>query len=306
MKTALVPLAILFLISTTILSQAQNQSNSQNTAAPQANAQPQHQSPTQAPSASQPQAQTQLQTQNSSQSKGQQPAQPQAQSTSQAQNQAEYEPVAEQDRIEESGHVLKEVMDNPDKGIPKNVLNSAKCVIVIPSMKKAAFLLGANYGRGVMTCRTGQKFGGPWSPPIMMATGGASAGLQVGGQATDYVVLVMNDGAARNLLGGTKVKLGAGASVTAGPVGNKAEAATQGKLRSEMVSYSHTHGLFAGASLSGANLRPDSGGNYNFYGQELSGQDIVDGKVKMPPEAKQLIVALPKTESVAEARNDNR
>jgi lipid-binding SYLF domain-containing protein len=136
----------------------------------------------------------------------------------------------ERERVKESGEVLKQILDAPDKGIPKSVLDGSKCVIVLPSVKKMAVGIGGSYGRGVMTCRTGSDYKGPWSAPIMMASSGGSVGFQIGGQATDFVIIVMNDGGAKSLLN-SKVKLGADASVAAGPVGRTAEASTNARVR---------------------------------------------------------------------------
>ena len=204
----------------------------------------------------------------------------------------------ERDRVKDSGQVLKEILDAPDKGIPESVMNGSKCVIVLPSVKKAAFVIGASYGRGVMTCRTGDDYKGPWSAPIMMASSGGSIGFQIGGQATDFVIIVMNDAGARSLLN-SKVKLGADASVAAGPVGRTAEASTNGRMQAQMLSYSRSQGIFGGVSLSGSTLRPDGDANENLYGQKVTPQEIIAGKVPMPPEAQQLIADLQKSQSAS-------
>jgi SH3 domain-containing YSC84-like protein 1 len=161
----------------------------------------------------------------------------------------------EQERVRESGNVMKELVDSPS-GVPISVLNKAECVIVLPAVKKAGFIVGASYGRGVMTCRRGENFNGRWSAPTMMQSMGGSFGLQAGGQATDFVVLVMNDKGARALMKG-KAKLGADASIAAGPVGRDAEASTNAAMSAEMLSYSRAQGVFAGVSLSGTSLGPD-------------------------------------------------
>jgi lipid-binding SYLF domain-containing protein len=198
----------------------------------------------------------------------------------------------EKERVKESGQVLKEIMDAPDKGIPGSVLDGSKCVIVIPNMKKAGFVVGASYGRGVMTCRQGADFKGPWSPPVMMASSGGSFGLQVGGESTDFVILVLNDGGARAMMK-NKLKLGADASIAAGPVGRTAEASTSGTMKAQMLSYSRSQGVFGGVSLSGATLRPDGDANKNLYGEKVSAEQIVSGQgVTAPPEAQQLIDTL--------------
>lgn len=198
----------------------------------------------------------------------------------------------EKERIKDSGNVLKEILDAPDKGIPGSVLDGAKCVIVIPNMKKAGLVVGAQYGRGVMTCRSGDDFKGPWSPPVMMASSGGSFGLQIGAQSTDFVILVLNDSGARAMMK-NKVKLGADASVAAGPVGRTAEASTSGTMKAQMLSYSRSQGVFGGVSLSGATLRPDGDANKNLYGEKVSAEQIVASQgVTMPDEAKTLVDAL--------------
>jgi lipid-binding SYLF domain-containing protein len=197
----------------------------------------------------------------------------------------------ERERVKESGDVLKEILDMPDKGVPLSVLRDSKCVIVMPSVKKLALGIGATYGRGVMTCRTGDDYKGPWSPPIMMASSGGNIGFQVGGEATDFVIIAMNDQGAKSLVS-NKVKLGADASVAAGPVGRTAEASTNASMKAQMLSYSRSRGVFGGVSLSGATLRPDGGANENLYGRKVTPQEIMAGKVTMPPEAEKLIGAL--------------
>jgi SH3 domain-containing YSC84-like protein 1 len=194
----------------------------------------------------------------------------------------------EKDRIKESNDVLKDILNAPDKGVPLSVLDGTKCVITIPSVKKAAFIIGGSYGRGVMSCRTGDDFKGPWSDPIMMATESGSVGFQIGGEGTDFVILVLNDDGARAIMK-SKVKLGADASIAAGPVGRTTEAATTGNMRAQMLSYSRSHGAFAGVSLSGASLRVDGDANKNLYGEKVSPQQIMKGEVTMPEAAKPLI-----------------
>lgn len=194
----------------------------------------------------------------------------------------------EEQRVTDSGQVLKEILDMPDKGIPKSVLDGSKCVIVLPSVKKVAIGIGGSYGRGVMSCRTGDDYKGPWSAPIMMASSGGSVGFQIGGQETDFVIIVMNDQGARSLLN-NKVKLGADASVAAGPVGRTAEASTNASMKAEMLSYSRSRGVFGGVSLSGATLRPDGDANKSLYGKEVSSEEIIAGKVSAPASASQLI-----------------
>jgi lipid-binding SYLF domain-containing protein len=204
----------------------------------------------------------------------------------------------ERERVKDSGQVLKEILDMPDKSIPKSVLDGSKCVIILPSVKKVAFGIGASYGRGVMTCRTGADYKGPWSAPIMMASSGGNIGFQIGGQATDFVILVMNDGGAKSLLN-NKVKLGADASVAAGPVGRTAEASTNARMEAQMLSYSRSRGVFGGVSLSGSTLRPDGDANENLYGHKVTAEEIIAGKVPMPSEAQQLIVDLQKSQSAS-------
>jgi SH3 domain-containing YSC84-like protein 1 len=178
------------------------------------------------------------------------------------------EDVKEQDRVTQSGNVLKG-LTNAASGIPINVLQKSECVIILPSVKKAGFIVGASYGRGVMTCCSGANFTGHWSAPTMMQSAGGSFGLQAGGQSTDFVILVVNDQGARALLKG-KLKLSADASIAAGPLGRDSEASTNGAMNAEMLSYSRAQGVFAGVSLAGATLGPDSGANENLYGKNLS------------------------------------
>src|SRR6201987_4814872 len=199
----------------------------------------------------------------------------------------------EQKRLEACGQVFKEIMDIPD-GIPKELLNKAECVIVIPTVLKFAIGVGGSFGRGAITCRTGEHFTGPWSAPALFALEGGNIGFQLGGQATDFVLLVMNPKGAESLMG-SKVKLGADASAAAGPKGRTAEAATDVVMKAEILSYSRSKGLFAGVSLEGSTLRSDGSANENLYGQKLSAKDIIrDRKVKAPPAAQQLISLLNK------------
>src|SRR4051812_3591397 len=193
-------------------------------------------------------------------------------------------------RVKASGDVLKELLNGPS-GIPLSVLNKAECVIVLPSVKKGGFLVAASYGRGLMSCRSGKNFDGEWSPPVMMQSSGGSFGLQAGGQATDFVVLVMNDKGARAVLHG-KAKLGADASVAAGPVGRDAEASTNAAMSAEMLSYSRAQGVFAGVSLSGTSLGPDSGANEKLYGKKVTGDQIFAGTEQAPPSAETLLATL--------------
>jgi SH3 domain-containing YSC84-like protein 1 len=197
----------------------------------------------------------------------------------------------EQDRVESAGTVVKEIMDIPDD-IPQSVIDKADCVVVLPSVLKAAFIVGASYGRGVMTCRTGDNMRGPWGAPSMMALEGGSFGLQAGGQATDFVLLLMSERSATSILS-SKVKIGGDASAAAGPVGRNASAETDVTFRAEILTYSRARGLFAGISLAGSTLRPDNSGNQALYGKKISAKDIVlKGAVPPPPSAQLLLQTL--------------
>ncbi|MGA7922312.1 MAG: lipid-binding SYLF domain-containing protein [Candidatus Acidiferrales bacterium] len=199
----------------------------------------------------------------------------------------------EQQRVQNAGTTIKEILSVPDD-IPQQLLDKAECVIVLPSVIKFAFAFGGSYGRGVMTCRTGTEFKGPWSPPTMMALEGGSFGFQLGGQATDYVLLVMNPRGADSILS-SKVKLGAGASVAAGPKGRDALAATDAALRAEVLGYSRSRGLFAGAFLDGSTLRPDNEANKRLYERTVSAKEIVlRGMVPIPSAAELLLSELNK------------
>lgn len=197
----------------------------------------------------------------------------------------------EQERVKESGVVMKELTD-ASNGVPLSLLNKAECVIVLPAVKKAGFIVGASYGRGVMTCRGGANFRGPWSAPTMMQSTGGSFGFQAGGQETDFVILVMNDKGAKALMKG-KAKLGADASVAAGPVGRDAEASTNATMTAEMLSYSRAKGVFAGVSLAGASLGPDGSANEKLYGKKVEAAQIIDGSAgPAPASAKELLAVL--------------
>lgn len=196
----------------------------------------------------------------------------------------------ENDRIQNSTTVLKEIMGMPDS-IPKDLLDRAECVIVIPSVKKFAVGVGGSYGRGVMECRGGQAFDGPWGAPAMVILEGGSIGLQLGGQATDYVLLVMNDRGADSILS-SKVKLGGDASAAAGPKGRTAGASTDIAMRAEILTYSRARGLFAGVSLEGSTLRQDTDGNAAVYGMKLTARDIVRGAAIPVPTSGQPLVDL--------------
>ena len=197
----------------------------------------------------------------------------------------------DEDRLRNSGSVLKEILDVPDN-IPQDLLDKADCVVVFPSVLKAAFIVGGSYGRGAMSCRKGEDFSGSWGAPTMMALEGGSFGLQIGGEATDFVLLVMNESGARGILA-SKVKLGADASVAAGPVGRTASAETDASLRADILSYSRARGAFAGISLEGSTIRPDKGANKQIYGREVPAREIVlSGHVAIPPAAAKMISTL--------------
>jgi SH3 domain-containing YSC84-like protein 1 len=197
----------------------------------------------------------------------------------------------EQERVKDSGQVLKEILNIPDD-IPHDLLDKAECVVILPSVKKAAFGVGASYGRGVMICRGGEHYTGPWGPPALYALEGASIGFQIGAQGTDFVLLVMNPKGAKSLLS-SKVKLGADASAAAGPKGRTAEGATDIVMSAEILSYSRNKGLFAGVSLEGSTLRSDGSANEKLYGSKLSAKDIIRlGKVKNPECAAELVALL--------------
>src|SRR5437016_13429522 len=197
----------------------------------------------------------------------------------------------EEDRVKEAGEVLKEIINIPDD-IPKDLVDKAECVIVLHSVKKLAFGIGASYGRGVMTCRSGQHFTGSWSAPAMYALEGGNIGFQLGGQATDFVLLVMNPRGASSLMG-SKVKLGADAAAAAGPKGRSATGATDVVMRAEILSYSRSRGLFAGVSLEGSTLRPDNRPNEKLYGRKLTVKQILrQGKAGVPASGHELVSLL--------------
>ena len=201
----------------------------------------------------------------------------------------------EGERLQQSYSVLKEILGTPDKGIPRDLMDKAECVVVYPSVKKAGFIVGGEYGRGAITCRTGEDFRGPWSAPAMFALEGGSVGFQIGGEATDFVLLVMNEKGADSVMS-SKVKLGADASAAAGPVGRTTSAETDIAMKAEILSWSRARGVFGGVSLEGSTMRSDDGGNKSLYGKELSAKEIVrESKVKTPASGKQLIDLLQKT-----------
>ena len=197
------------------------------------------------------------------------------------------------ERLENSGQVLQEILNIPDN-IPQDLLDKARCVIVMPSVVKAAFIVGGSYGHGSMVCRTGKDFTGPWGAPAMYALEGGSVGFQIGGEATDFVFLVINNRGVNSLLH-SKVKLGADASAAAGPKGRTAAADTDAYLRSEILTYSRARGAFAGVSLEGSTLRPDNDANQEIYGKPAEAAAIItEGKMQAPPEADAMIHTLQK------------
>jgi lipid-binding SYLF domain-containing protein len=197
---------------------------------------------------------------------------------------------ADTERITASGNVLKELL-NASSGVPRGLMNKADCVIILPGVKKGGFIVGVQYGKGLMSCRSGDHFNGKWSAPIMMQSSGGSFGLQAGGEGVDYVVLVMNEGGARAILKG-KAKLGADASIAAGPVGRDAEASTNAGMSAQMLSYSRTKGVFGGLSLAGTSLGPDGGANEKIYGKKIDGPEIHAGSVQPPAAASELLATL--------------
>jgi lipid-binding SYLF domain-containing protein len=197
----------------------------------------------------------------------------------------------EEERVKDAGDVMKEILNIPDD-IPQDLLDKAECIVVLPSVKKGAFGVGGSYGRGVMICRGGQHYTGKWGAPALYALEGVSIGFQLGGQATDFVLLVMNQKGARSLLS-SKVKLGADASAAAGPKGRTAEGATDIVMNAEILSYSRNKGLFAGISLEGSTLRSDGSANTKLYGRKLTAKEIIrDGKVGIPGAAHELVSLL--------------
>ncbi len=204
------------------------------------------------------------------------------------------EAKVEQDRLQNSGRVIQEILNVPDN-IPQDLIDKARCVVVMPSVLKAAFVVGGSYGRGEMVCRTGEGFTGPWGAPAMYALEGGSVGLQIGGEATDFVFLVMNDRGAGSLLR-TKVKLGADVSAAAGPKGRSASADTDAYMRAEILSYSRARGVFAGISLDGSTLRPDEDANRKLYGNSAKAATIItESDASAPSAAHDLIAALQKS-----------
>ena len=199
----------------------------------------------------------------------------------------------EKGRLENCGTVMQEILDIPDN-IPKNLLDTAECVIVIPSMTKVALGIGGSYGKGAMVCRTGATFHGTWGAPAMYELEGGSVGLQLGAESTDVVLLVMNNRGVEALLS-SKVKLGGNASAAAGPKGRNAEASTDATMRAEILSYSRARGLFAGISLEGTSIRPDDDANVEVYGHKMTARQIVTGsKIAVPASGRHLVAVLDK------------
>jgi SH3 domain-containing YSC84-like protein 1 len=198
----------------------------------------------------------------------------------------------EEKQLQKANDVLNQIMGTPEKGVPHDLLNRALCVGIVPSEVRFAIGIGGTYGRGVLVCRRGGN--GPWGPPSLFTLGGANIGFQLGGKATDVVFIVMNPSGARKLLQ-SKVKLGADASATAGPVGRTAEGATDAQLHAEILSYSRTRGLFAGVSLEGAVFKQDTENNRHLYGENIDATDILlKGKVRVPSAARALDASLTK------------
>jgi lipid-binding SYLF domain-containing protein len=206
------------------------------------------------------------------------------------------ERTKELDRVDEAGTVLNEIMSAPDSGIPNEVIESAKCIAVVPSMLKGAFVVGAERGKGVASCRTDKG----WSAPAFFVVTGGSFGFQIGGQAVDLVMLVMNDNGMRNLLA-SKFKLGADASVAAGPVGRRAEGRTDWKMRAQVLTYSRARGVFAGLSLNGASIRQDQDSTRSFYGHMIPYRSLLTGATPVPADANPFIEALGRYAGAAKA-----
>jgi len=199
-------------------------------------------------------------------------------------------------RTQKAAQVFKEIMNTPDQGIPTNLLESAKCIAIVPGDKKFAFVFGGSYGRGLATCRTGHG----WSAPMFVAINSGSVGYQIGGSSTDIVMLFMNDHALQSLMS-DKFKVGADASVAAGPVGRNAAAGTDLKLNAEILSYSRSKGIFAGVSLDGAVMQADKSGDKAMYGDDVKRHEILDGKVAIPASARALVEELGGYAHVAKA-----
>lgn len=193
------------------------------------------------------------------------------------------------DRLAESTSVLTEIMGTPDKGIPQDLLDKAECVVVVPGLKKAAFVIGGQFGRGFVTCRNNSGSG--WGAPAAVRMEGGSVGFQIGGSSTDLVMLVMNKGGMNKLMS-SKFTLGADASVAAGPVGRTASAGTDAQMSAELLSWSRSQGVFAGLALNGATLRSDEDENALLYGHKMTTRDVLTGKMAVPADAKPMVAEL--------------
>jgi lipid-binding SYLF domain-containing protein len=197
-------------------------------------------------------------------------------------------------RLDDSAEMLTEIMSAPDKGIPQDLLSKAHCVVLVPGLKKGAFIVGAKYGKGFMLCRKANRVG--WSAPAAIRVEGGSVGFQIGGSETDVVMLVNSEPGAKKLLQ-DKFTLGADASVAGGPVGRTSSAETDAQLHAEILTWSRSRGAFAGVSLEGATLRPDEDWNTELYGKPLTNKEIVMGDIPAPPAAAKLIATLDKYSS---------
>jgi lipid-binding SYLF domain-containing protein len=197
------------------------------------------------------------------------------------------------ERVTKADQAFKELSADTEHGLPINLLNKALCVIILPDVKKAGLIVGGEYGKGVMSCRSGANFNGKWSAPIMMRSSGGSFGLQIGAESTDFVILVMNPDGARAVMKG-RAKLGADASVAAGPVGRAAEASTTATMQAQMLSYSRSKGVFGGVSLAGTSLAPDDDDNEKLYGKKVSGEEIFSGSAPPSPSGSTLVSELEK------------
>jgi lipid-binding SYLF domain-containing protein len=207
------------------------------------------------------------------------------------------------DRLRKSGEVLREILNMPDS-IPQGLLDKAECIIIMPSVKKAALGIGGSYGRGAMVCRTGARFTGPWGAPAMYRLEGASIGFQIGGSATDYLLLVMNPKGAKSIMK-SKVKLGADATAAAGPKGRSAEASTDAFMRAEILTYSRSRGAFAGVSLKGSTLRQDKKANEEVYGRKIEAKSILlGGQTRVPQAGGRLVSLLQKASSSNKSKKD--
>lgn len=191
------------------------------------------------------------------------------------------------ERINNSAQVFQEIMATPDKGVPQELLDSAKCIAIVPNQKKAAFGIGGTYGKGLATCRTPKG----WSAPLFLTVGGGSFGFQIGGSSTDVVMLFMNDKALQSLLS-DKFKIGGEASAAAGPVGRHVAADTDVKLNAQILTYSRSKGAFAGVSLNGAVVQPDDSGNEAMYGEKVDRAKVLDGTVAVPTPAQKLVTTI--------------